>query len=116
MDALAQLAQTSWDLVICDLDLPDLSGLDVLERARAADPTLPFMIFSGRPKNQYAPIAMGQGAAAYVMKTASSRELLQAVAKALSIRGARCDESGGGGRSRVGGQTAKPPRRSRRTT
>lgn len=46
-DGLASLLQTQYDLLICDLGMPDLPGSVVMQRARALDPHLPIILATG---------------------------------------------------------------------
>lgn len=50
-DAQARLAEKPFDLVVCDLEMPNLNGLEFLEWLRAEDspyPSLPFVLFTSR--------------------------------------------------------------------
>lgn len=60
--------ETVYDLVITDLALGDISGLDLLERVRTNDPTLPFIIITGVGTIESAVKAIQQGAFHYLTK------------------------------------------------
>lgn len=48
--ALAALERESYDCLLSDLEMPGLSGLDLYERVRESHPSLPFVLFTGRPR------------------------------------------------------------------
>jgi PAS domain S-box-containing protein len=73
------------DLVLLDLDLPDLAGEEVLDRLRAsADPTeVPVVVISARGSKEQADRLLGSGADAYLTKPLDAYGLLQAVDRLL---------------------------------
>ena len=51
LDAQAKLAEQSFDLIVCDLEMPNLNGLEFLEWLRSEQspyPSLPFVLFTSR--------------------------------------------------------------------
>ena len=66
--ALENLAQASPDLVLIDLSLPGVSGLDLITSVKALYPQLPCAILSGHGERHYAEQAMAAGAQGYVLK------------------------------------------------
>jgi DNA-binding NarL/FixJ family response regulator len=85
--ALAMLKQAAYDLVMLDIALPDLAGLEVLRRIKAECPDLPVLMFSMYPEDDYAMQALNGGAAGYLMKDSEPEEILDAIRRAA--RGAR---------------------------
>jgi two-component system, NarL family, invasion response regulator UvrY len=85
-EALAKAQDTSWDLVILDINLPDTNGLDVLKKLKALCASLPVVVLSFHPEEQYAVRAMKGGASAYVTKDTAPQELATAVKTVLSGR------------------------------
>ena len=57
-----------FDLVLLDLNLPDSDGIEVLERIRATDETVPVVMITGAGGIQSATSAMRQGADGYIEK------------------------------------------------
>ena len=82
-EALARLAQGGVDLALCDLSMPDMSGLDVLRQARAAGDTTPFVMMSAFSAADTAQEAIAAGARDYLVKPVRTEELLQRLAQVL---------------------------------
>ena len=76
--------KNQYDLVLLDISLPDINGLEVLKEIRKKKPKLPILIISMYPEEQYAHRAMKAGAQGYVTKRSASDELVLAVRKILS--------------------------------
>jgi two-component system, NarL family, invasion response regulator UvrY len=68
-------------LVILDLNLPGLGGLEVLERLKAADPEAHILILSMHDDDTHVTRALQAGAMGYVTKNADPEELLEAIAR-----------------------------------
>jgi DNA-binding NtrC family response regulator len=67
-EAWKAIDETVYDLVITDLDLGDISGMDLLEKARTADSSLPIIIITGVGTIESAVKAIQQGAFHYLTK------------------------------------------------
>ena len=80
---LVELQKNTIDLVLLDLRLPKLSGLEILERIRATDQDLPVVILTAHGNVQTAVAAMKLGAADYLLKGFGLEELLLVVQRAL---------------------------------
>jgi DNA-binding NarL/FixJ family response regulator len=76
---LALLAGERPDLVILDLNLPGLSGLELLRRFRREAPATPILVLSMHADRLYAVYALQAGASGYVSKNASPDELFTAI-------------------------------------
>jgi two-component system, NarL family, invasion response regulator UvrY len=83
-DALEQVRATSFQLLILDLNLPGLGGLELLRRLLRADPRLQILVFSLHTEAIYATRAMEAGARGFVSKNATPEELLAAVETVLA--------------------------------
>ena len=66
--ALEQIAQTRPDLVLIDVSLPGMSGLDLLEVIREQYPNLLCVILSGHGERSHVDHAMMAGARGYILK------------------------------------------------
>ncbi|MFC7130800.1 PAS domain S-box protein [Haloferax chudinovii] len=58
----------AFDCVVCDYDMPELDGLDVLSRVRDEFPKLPFILFTERAREEIAGEALSAGATDYLRK------------------------------------------------
>jgi DNA-binding NarL/FixJ family response regulator len=78
-DALLRLRQERPDLVLLDLNLPGIGGLELLRRMLAEDQSAGILVLSMHAEPLYASRAMELGARGYLSKNASAEELLTAV-------------------------------------
>jgi DNA-binding NarL/FixJ family response regulator len=85
--ALALLKSARPQLVVLDLNMPGLSGLELLRQMKDAQPSARILIFSMHGEPAYADRALGLGARGYISKNASPEELrtaMQRVAAGLT--------------------------------
>ncbi|MFT3767975.1 MAG: response regulator transcription factor [Minicystis sp.] len=73
-----------WDVVVLDLSLPRVSGIEALRRLRELLPTAAVVVLSMYPEEQYGLRVMREGAAAYLSKDRSGEELIAAIRRAAS--------------------------------
>ena len=78
----------AWDLVVLDVSLPDLNGLDLLTRFRASS-DVPVIMLSGRTDEADRVAGLESGADDYVVKPFYPRELAARVRSLLRRSGAR---------------------------
>lgn len=78
-DALAALRGRRFDAVITDLAMPELTGIEVADAARAIDPTIPVILSSGYLTPENRAQAMTSGVAEIIPKPCSIEELASAV-------------------------------------
>lgn len=76
----------AWDLIILDLSLPGLSGLDVIRDVRRVQPQARIIVVSVHPPHQFARRALSVGAAAYLEKSAAPEEMVKVVNEVLAGR------------------------------
>lgn len=69
----------TWDILILDLSLPRVNGIEVLRRLHAERPELRVMVLSMYPEDQYALRLLREGAVAYLSKDRAADELVQAL-------------------------------------
>jgi DNA-binding NarL/FixJ family response regulator len=72
---------TGLDLVLLDIALPGLDGLEVLQALRRDHPALPVLMLSTYPESQYAVRCIKLGAGGYLNKSADPDDMLVAVRK-----------------------------------
>jgi DNA-binding NarL/FixJ family response regulator len=70
------------DLVLLDIAMPGLDGLDVLQAIKREYPRLPVLMLSAYPEKQYAVRCIRLGACGYLNKSADPDDMLAAVRKA----------------------------------
>lgn len=83
--ALAAIGRERWDLVMLDLSLPDRRGADTLREIREGSPTLPVVVMSLHPEEQYRAAMRALGATDYVSKGSSAPAIAAVVRAALAI-------------------------------
>jgi DNA-binding NarL/FixJ family response regulator len=77
--AFHSIRTSDWTLVMLDISIPGVSGLEILRRIRYERPELPVLILSMHPAEQFARRAMNAGAAGYLTKHSGPQELVRAV-------------------------------------
>jgi DNA-binding NarL/FixJ family response regulator len=82
-DLVKQVIKSEWDVVISDLNMPGRSGLDALVQIKQIKPTLPVLILSIHPEDQYAIRVLKAGASGYLSKDMAPDELVNAVKKVM---------------------------------
>ncbi len=85
-EALTALARNRVDVLVLDLGLPDLDGLEVLRRVRGSGSTVPIVVLSSRTDEAGKVKALDGGADDYVTKPFGVDELLARVRAALRHR------------------------------
>jgi DNA-binding NarL/FixJ family response regulator len=82
--ALHEIPKIGPDLVIADLTLDDMNGLEMIKRIRGVTPDVPVLVVSAHEEAHYAERAHRAGANGYIMKTAPTAKLLDAIRTILS--------------------------------
>ncbi len=80
-EALAILEETVFDIVLLDITLPGISGLEVLKSIKERWPATNVLMLSMLTQEQYVIRALKFGASGYLSKDTASDELLMAVQK-----------------------------------
>ncbi|MDQ2815847.1 MAG: response regulator, partial [Actinomycetota bacterium] len=80
--ALRWLEAAEWDLLITDIELPGMTGLELLERVRQLVPDLPVAVLTGHPTIDYAVSALRSAAAEFLQKPIAPEVL---VSKATAL-------------------------------
>lgn len=71
------------DVVLLDLQLPDMSGIDVLGRIKAVSPKTPVVVLTSHDENELLFNALEMGASCYVLKGSGPEELFLGIHYAL---------------------------------
>src|SRR6266545_3390666 len=82
-DALKLLAAERFDIVITDLFLPDLNGIDILKEVKSLSPGVEVILITGHASAETAVQAMKEGAFDYITKPLNLEELRMIIDKAL---------------------------------
>jgi two-component system invasion response regulator UvrY len=85
-EALNKALSNDYDVVVLDITLPGINGLDVLKQIKALKPRLPILVLSVHSEEQYAVRVLKAGAAGYLTKESASQELVQAIRTASAGR------------------------------
>ena len=81
-EALEMLKQESFSVVISDVRMPRMSGMELLSAIRQLDPDIEVLLLTGYPDLQMAVSAIKQGAFDYLAKPYGEEDLIERVAKA----------------------------------
>ncbi|MCM2264549.1 MAG: sigma-54 dependent transcriptional regulator [Desulfuromonadales bacterium] len=90
--AMDRLQEAAFDLLITDLKMPGMSGLEVLQAVRVLQPEMPVILITGFAAVDNAVEVMKNGAADYMAKPFANDELVAKVRKALDARAVLIDE------------------------
>lgn len=85
-EALSKVRASYYDVVLLDISMPGLHGLDIIRQLKNERPGLPVLILSIHPEEQYAVRAFRAGASGYLTKESAPDELLAAIQK-VSVGG-----------------------------
>ncbi|WP_029010615.1 sigma-54-dependent transcriptional regulator [Azospirillum halopraeferens] len=85
-DALPALEPDAAAVLVTDVKLPGIDGLELLRRARSVDPALPVVLVTGHGDVSMAVEAMREGAYDFIEKPFSSDHLVEVVRRALEKR------------------------------
>ncbi|MGV8945255.1 MAG: sigma-54-dependent transcriptional regulator [Lutibacter sp.] len=77
------ITKTDFDLVLCDIKMPKMDGVEVLERIKKIKPEIPFVMISGHGDLDTAVNTMRLGAFDYISKPPDLNRLLNTVRNAL---------------------------------
>lgn len=83
-DAIQMVRETSPDLLLLDIQMPRLDGLELLARLRAMNQPVRTLILTVQPPEHFTRRCIGQGASGFVSKKEDPTELLSAIKAILS--------------------------------
>jgi two-component system invasion response regulator UvrY len=78
-EVLEKLSRIDFDMVVLDITMPGISGLDVLKQIRNQKPRLPVLIMSMNSEDQYAGMALRAGASGCLTKECHPEEFVSAI-------------------------------------
>jgi CheY-like chemotaxis protein/anti-sigma regulatory factor (Ser/Thr protein kinase) len=88
-EALDVLEKSAPDLVVTDLLMPEVDGLELVNKIKTTHPLVPVILMTSRGNEEVAVEALQSGAASYVPKRRLARSLLSTVRTVLAISGER---------------------------
>lgn len=85
--AVVELLQSNtWSIVLCDINLPGRNGIEVLKEIKFSQPSVPVLMLSMHPEEQFAVRALKAGASGYVTKNSEPEDIVVAVRTLLAGR------------------------------
>jgi len=85
-DGLIKIREQDWDLILLDLMLPEIHGLDVLKRLRSTENDTPVILLTAKSEVEDKVKGLDLGANDYVTKPFEIEELLARIRSALRVR------------------------------
>jgi two-component system invasion response regulator UvrY len=83
-EVLAILSKKEFDVLVLDIEMPDLNGLEVLKQVKLSYPKLPVLMLSFYSEEQYAIRALKLGANGYLTKESAASDLVKAIEMVIS--------------------------------
>ena len=80
-EVMEKIHQSRYDVLVLDISMPGRNGLDILREVRHALPSLPVLILSMHPEEQYAIRMLKSGASGYLTKDCAPDQLVPAIQK-----------------------------------
>jgi DNA-binding NarL/FixJ family response regulator len=105
-EALEKAAAHKPDVILLDINLPQVGGLEVLAKLKAAYPSIPVIIVSSQSTMKTVIQTRELGAEAYVLKHAPKAEVLQMLSDAFDSISEASDDAASGGAEPVPGPPA----------
>ncbi len=88
LEALEHVRAERPDIIISDLQMPEMDGLQLVESARDEFPSIPVVLMTAKGSEEIAAEALRKGAAGYVPKMALARQLAEIVQRIVNASGA----------------------------
>lgn len=85
-EGLEKLTRDNFDLILCDIKMPKMDGMEVLQQARKKNISIPFIMLTGHGNLETAVEAMKLGAYDFIPKPPDLNRLLTAVRNALQAK------------------------------
>jgi CheY-like chemotaxis protein len=84
-EALEALERAAPDLVLTDLQMPEMDGLELVQAIRAAHPTIPVVLMTAHGSEDIAIQALQKGAASYVPKKSLAHDLGETLDQVMTV-------------------------------
>jgi len=91
LDAYRRLTQGDIEIAICDIKMPDISGIELVQRVRAAGIDTNFIMMTAFASVDTAIEAIQAGASDYMIKPVRNQELMHRLLKLADLRGLRAE-------------------------
>ncbi|WP_424207091.1 response regulator [Sulfuricaulis sp.] len=111
-EGIAQALALSPDVILLDIKMPIMNGIETLERLRASNVTVPILMLTMSRDDADLRAALRGGAAGYLLKDMNPEDLVPALEAALRGDNVVAKEMVGSLTRIVQGQTSETPRRS----
>jgi len=76
---VALVMRSKWDVIVSDISMPGRSGVEALHQIKEIDASIPVLIMSMHPEDQYALRVLKAGASGYLNKDSVHEELIPAI-------------------------------------
>ena len=110
VDALREAKSRQYDLVITDIKMREMDGIQVLAGLKAIDPELPVVIMTAYASQKSAIDAVNKGAFHYLIKHAKNDEIKMVVRNAIDMRRMKRDTAGPPGPRPAGRRESSDPK------
>lgn len=88
-EALEKVGSTEFDLILTDLIMPSMNGLELVAAVGAQRPHVPVILMTSRGNEGIALLALREGAASYIPKRLLPRNLMETVGRVMAVAGRR---------------------------
>jgi CheY-like chemotaxis protein len=85
LEALAAIRRRAPDIVVTDLEMPEMNGLELVETIRREHSSLPVILMTAHGSEEIAALALRKGAASYVPKVYLEHDILPTLEHILSV-------------------------------
>jgi len=80
-EAIEKIRKNDYSIVILDISMPGISGIDAIKQIKVLKPNLPILVLSMFPEDQFAIRALRAGASGYITKDSAPENLVTALRK-----------------------------------
>lgn len=84
-DALDRIKNEDFDVIVLDVKMPGIGGLEVMEKIRAKRPRAQVILLTGRASDKESEIGLREGAFAYLVKPIDIEQLVRKMKEAVGL-------------------------------